>query len=29
MVLLCADLGEDAKIEQIGPPEKVISAFGP
>ncbi|KAL5560455.1 hypothetical protein UlMin_036666 [Ulmus minor] len=23
------DLGEDAKIEQIGPPEKVISAFGP
>lgn len=23
------DLGDDAKIEQIGPPEKVISAFGP
>lgn len=25
----CADLGDDAKIEQIGPPEKVINAFGP
>lgn len=29
-VLRFADnLGEDAKIEQIGPPEKVINAFGP
>ena len=24
-----ADLGDDAKIELIGPPEKIISAFGP
>lgn len=24
-----ADLGDDAKIEQIGPPDKVINAFGP
>ncbi|XP_019415949.1 PREDICTED: psbP domain-containing protein 4, chloroplastic [Lupinus angustifolius] len=23
------DLGDDAKIEQIGPPDKVINAFGP
>ncbi|KAF3783916.1 PsbP domain-containing protein 4 [Nymphaea thermarum] len=28
-VLRFADLGEDAKIEDIGPPEKVINAFGP
>ncbi|KAH7680977.1 Photosystem II protein [Dioscorea alata] len=28
-VLRFADLGGDAKIEQIGPPEKVINAFGP
>ncbi|RWR92815.1 psbP domain-containing protein 4, chloroplastic isoform X2 [Cinnamomum micranthum f. kanehirae] len=28
-VLRFADLGEDAKIEEIGPPEKVINAFGP
>lgn len=29
--MLCydSDLGDDAKTEQIGPPEKVISAFGP
>ena len=25
----CVDLGDDATIEKIGPPEKVISAFGP
>ncbi|XP_010930636.2 psbP domain-containing protein 4, chloroplastic [Elaeis guineensis] len=28
-VLRFADLGENARIEQIGPPEKVINAFGP
>ncbi|KAG9457259.1 hypothetical protein H6P81_001767 [Aristolochia fimbriata] len=28
-VLRFADLGDDAKIEEIGPPEKVINAFGP
>ncbi|XP_068648223.1 psbP domain-containing protein 4, chloroplastic [Aristolochia californica] len=28
-VLRFADLGEDAKIEDIGPPDKVINAFGP
>ncbi|XP_010270435.1 PREDICTED: psbP domain-containing protein 4, chloroplastic isoform X1 [Nelumbo nucifera] len=28
-VLRFADLGGDATIEQIGPPEKVINAFGP
>lgn len=27
--LLNTDLGGDATIEQIGPPEKVINAFGP
>lgn len=29
MVFYDIDLGDDAKIEQIGPPEKVINAFGP
>lgn len=27
--LRLTDLGEDAKIENIGPPAKVINAFGP
>ena len=26
---ICIDLGDNAKIELIGPPEKVINAFGP
>lgn len=25
----CTDLGSDATIEKIGPPERVINAFGP
>jgi hypothetical protein len=27
--VIYTDLGENATIEQIGPPEKVINAFGP
>lgn len=27
--LSCEVIGEDATIEMVGPPEKVISAFGP
>lgn len=26
---LCVELGDNTTIEEIGPPEKVISAFGP
>jgi hypothetical protein len=26
---ICTDLGDNATIERIGPPEKVINAFGP
>lgn len=26
---ICIDLGDQATIERIGPPEKVINAFGP
>lgn len=29
VLLWCTDLGDDAKVEKIGPPEKVIAAFGP
>ena len=28
-ILVNVDLGDDARIEEIGPPEKVINSFGP
>lgn len=29
MCIICIGLGDNAKIELIGPPDKVINAFGP